>query len=584
MTQTDEQASQSKFKKYVVLAIVGLVALTMLGFGLVDLTYLASTDIIKVEGKKVSRVKFQQYLENQKRQYIQYFGYGIAETFLNKKDFTIMAANQMADSLLILKMLEDNGIVIDGNTVKEYVLNHPQFQDSEGKFSKEYYENYLMSIGVSEEIYLSNQADKLGVEFLLNIFTLNEVAFMDNLALKLLKDDIQQREVQIAKFKLEYDIKTEITEDEIKSYYEEHKEEFKGAEERVVLLSKIDSKTFENSMTEREIEQAYKRDYLYKNSKVSFYRFSFNSQIEAEEGQKSLINSNALYLKDENYSDLDTPFKNAIADVKVGGNSSIFYAGGTYNIIKLEAITKAKTKPLSEVKNEIVNNFNKANSCALASRFAEKVNTELESGLSLDVIPDIKLKELTISREQTQNLPLNVANQINEDAETNYGKVIQANACEFYVYQISQIKPEYFKDVSAVKDRIKLYILYEKMEDKARFNANAYYGEVLEGVKQFEGEKALITKQDKSYTEEELDLIFKAEEGGLTQPTLSKNGGEFVIAKVVKVIDAKDGTITKEQIAEKVKALKAEQREQLLQAYLQELRKKYKVVINYDAL
>ncbi len=584
MTQTDGQDSQSKFKKYVVLAIVGLVALTMLGFGLVDLTYLSSADVIKVEGKKVSRVKFQQYLENQKRQYIQYFGYGIAETFLNKKDFTIMAANQMADSLLILKMLEDNGIVIDGNTVKEYVLNHPQFQDSEGKFSKEYYENYLMSIGVSEEIYLSNQADKLGVEFLLNIFTLNEVAFMDNLALKLLKDDIQQREVQIAKFKLEYDIKTEITEDEIKSYYEEHKEEFKGAEERVVLLSKIDSKTFENSMTEREIEQAYKRDYLYKNSKVSFYRFSFNSQIEAEEGQKSLINSNALYLKDENYSDLDTPFKNAIADVKVGGNSSIFYAGGTYNIIKLEAITKAKTKPLSEVKNEIINNFNKANSCALASRFAEKVNTELESGLSLDVIPDIKLKELTISREQTQNLPLNVANQINEDAETNYGKVIQANACEFYVYQISQIKPEYFKDVSAVKDRIKLYILYEKMEDKARFNANAYYGEVLEGVKQFEGEKALITKQDKSYTEEELDLIFKAEEGGLTQPTLSKNGGEFVIAKVVKIIDAKDGTITKEQIAEKVKALKAEQREQLLQAYLEELRKKYKVVINYDAL
>jgi peptidyl-prolyl cis-trans isomerase D len=571
----------------------------MLGFGVLDFVRYTGDYVIKVEDKKVTLDRFSRYLDAQKRQYIYRFGSGIIESLLNKKEFSAIIVKQMADQLLIAKMLEDNGVVINKDTVNEYILNHPQFQGMDGTFDEKFYKNYIAQLGFSEEAYIADQISAIQTKFLTHFLSLNEVTFLDNIAKKKIMEERQKRKIEVRKLKFEELKNTDVSEQEILSYYNKNREKYTTKEEKKILIAKIDAGSLNQDFIKNEdIIKEYNKQYLYKNQKVSFYKLSFPSLDEAkrvedlvkQEGlaftdvaRENLgLKSSEIYFANLYYKDLDRDFADAISSLSKSDISPTFYASGQYHIIKLDAVSTSNVPSLESVKPKIIQGLKSANSCSNVEKIAQKISDEVDSGETLqNALQGISSTTLIIKEGEKSPLPENISNLILSDTDTYYAKIVKSKPCEFYAYKVEEVKPQSYKDIESVKGLILAEINSAKMRNEALIKANNLR-EKLVNANSFDGEALTITQNaDLNFaSKEQLGVIFNAKVGDVMPPFLSKNGDEFVIVKLVEVIDFDESKISTKDLKEKIEALRNEERDAILTAYLEELRKKYRVSIN----
>lgn len=585
---------KSMFSKIAGLTIVGAIVIAMVGFGLLDFTTFGSDFVIKVEGKKVTPEKFSKYLDSQRKQYIYRFGPSIIEGFLNKKEFVTMTANSMADQLLIAQSLEDQGIIINKDTVNEYIINHPSFKTPDGKFDRGFFTAYLGQMGITEENYINEQIAILQVKFLTEILSVNELTFMENFAKKTLQEERQKREIFIQRVKIEPQQNAKIEENEILDYYNKNKEQFAIPEAKVVSYGKIDSSSLGNNfVTNEEVKKEYNREYIFKNQKLNFYNLSFNSKQEAEKTEKLIkegrgiadvakqtlgLNTSDIYFKDVQFSDLGLEFSEQIIQLSKGQTSPIFYANNAWHIVKLDSFTKASAPSLESVSGKIKEKLNARNSCSAVEALSRKIEAEFDSGENLEgVKSSLTLKEVTIAEGIGNTLPENISKAMLADSDVYYAKVLKAKPCEFYAYQIKEIKPKTYKDVTVVKPEIIKALLL--------INAKSETSKKAEGLRQkfISGERMIISSRNEGlFTDQQLKQIFNSKEGEVLIPLLAKNEREFIVIKIIKIIPGNEKEISKTEIEKKVKELKELQKERLLQGYLEFLRTKYSVKINYS--
>jgi hypothetical protein len=591
---------KSKLKRYLGLFVAFVIVIAMVGFGLIDFIKYTGDYVIKVEDKKVTINRFSRYLDAQKRQYMYRFGSSIIESFLNKKEFSSVIVKQMTDQLLITQALEDNGIIINKNTINYYILNHPQFQKVEGGFDEKFYKTFISQMGITEESYINDQISNLSSQFLIHILTLNETTFLENVAKKRISEERQKRKIEFRKLKFEEPKNIQITEQEILNHYNKNLEKYATKEEKRILIAKINTETINSDFIKNEdLIKEYNRQYLYKNQKVSFYKLSFSSITEAKKiedlitkegvtfvdvAKKSLgLKENEIYFKNVNYSDLESDFANTIPLLSKNDISPIFYSNGQYHILKLDFISTSKAPKFESVKAKIAQSLKATNSCTNVEKIAQKLSEEMESGESLEnAIKNISsTTTLTIKEGEPSPLPENVSSLIISDTDTHYAKIVKSKPCEFYAYKVEEIKPQSFKNLESVRDDVLREIKHERARNEALIKANNLR-EKLTSSSQFQGEKLTIATNSTSnfISTEQLKSIFIAQKGEILLPFISKNDDEFVIVKVVDIIDINENQISNQDLQDKIKHLTEKEKDDLLSSYLDELRKKYRVKIN----
>jgi parvulin-like peptidyl-prolyl isomerase len=585
---------KTKFKKYFAMVIAIVITFAMVGFGLIDFARYTSDYVIKVEDKKVTPERFARYLEAQKRQYIMRFGSGIIESFLNTKQFSSIIAKQMADQLLISQMLEDNGILIDKNTVNKYILNHPQFQDINGKFDLEFYQNYIRQSGFTEETYILDQISILQNKFFIQMFALNDFISFEKIAKKTIENERKTREINIFKVKLEDPKTFNPTEKEIQDFYEKNKQNYKIKEEKVVIIAKIDEKTIPNNIKQEEILKEYNKEYLYKNQTINFEKLSFTSMQEAQriegviknEGlDLKVVASNILGLnlseiefKNINFNDLDIELQNQIAKLQKKQISEVFYLAGSYHILKLNDFSTAKIPTFESVKSAITTKLKGKNSCQSVEKIASQINNEVESGESLEnAIKEIATaRKIVISEGEKIDLPENIAELILKDTDTYYAKIIKSKACEFYAYKVQEVRAESIKNLESIKNEILLALKDIAMKNEALVKASNLKQKISSNP-DFKGTSLTINSKSTIFPAEEMEKILALKEGEVSMPFFFQN--EFFIVRLQK-INENAGEISKKDIDAKVKALKDEEKSTLIRGLIEELEKKYKVQIN----
>jgi hypothetical protein len=178
---------------------------------------------LKVGDKKVTPQAFSKFLDSQRKQYIFRFGSGIIETLLNKKEFVLITVNGVADGLLISKALEDEGIIVNKDTVNYYILNSPTFKTADNKFDDIYFRTYLAQMGISEEGYIAEQISIINSKFLLEFLSLSEISFQENLVKTLIASEKQTREILVKRIPISENNIGEIPEKEVLQYYIKNK-------------------------------------------------------------------------------------------------------------------------------------------------------------------------------------------------------------------------------------------------------------------------------------------------------------------------------------------------------------------------
>lgn len=590
---------KSKFKKYTSIIIVAVVVLGLTGFGILDFVSGGSDYIIKVDNKKITPNAFNKSLMMQKRQYIYRFGSGIIEGFLNGKDFFTIAVNTMVDQLLIAKMLEDNGVIVNKATVNQVILNASTFKDFEGKFDRTFYKTYLAQMGISEEDYIQEQISAIQTKFFTELVSLSDFIEYQEIAKQLLMKERQVRIVKRAIIPVEESL-DEITEKEILSYYIKNKERFARDEKRKVAIAKIDEGNLPSGfVSNADILKEYNKEYLYKNQKVSFYRLSFNSIEEAkfaenlikkeglsftEVAKESLnLKPSDIYFKGILFSDLNPESMEEVSKLKKLEVSSVFYSNGFYNIIKLEDITTpAKIPSFESVKTTIANKLKRAGSCTAIIQIADQISKELESGERLEeVMKNGSIKNIVITQKEEGFLPQNIKNAILNDTDTYYGKLMQSSACEFYAYKINEIEEKSYLDIDEVKPQLIEEIKKQNSQNKTLTKAMNLYDEYNKKA-DFAGDLIELKFKNNTFSDAQIEEIWGAKEGYILPPFLSQDEKGFAIVKVVKINDINPASISKLDLDNKIKKLKEEERDKLIQYFLAELRKKYKVRINYS--
>ena len=589
---------KSKFKKYTSIIIVSAVVLALTGFGILDFLGGGSDYIIKVEDKKITPNAFEKALMMQKRQYMYRFGAGIIESFLNSKDFFGIALNSMADQLLIAKMLEDNGIVVNKTTVNEFILNAPTFKDFEGKFDRTFYRTYLAQMGISEEDYIQEQISTIQTKFFTEIISLNNFAEHEGIARNRIMSERETRSVLKATIQIRGGDE-EITEKEILSYYIKNKERFAKDEVKKVSIAKIDESALPSGfISNSDLLKEYNKEYLYKNQKISFYRLSFNTMEEAkfaenlikkeglsftEVAKESLnLKPSDIYFKGILFTDLNPESMEEVSKLKKFEISPIFYSNGFYNILKLEDITTPTKIPSFEsVKTAIANKLKRANSCSSIIKIAESIGHELDSGERIEeAIKNIQIKNISITAKEEALIPANIKTSILNDTDTYYAKVLQSSSCEFYAYKINEIEEKSYLDIEEVKPQLIEEIKQEKAQNNTLLKAMSLY----DGYKasgDFVGEGITLKFKNDLFTDAQTEQIWQMKEGEVMTPFLSNDGKSFIILKLVKVENINPSSISKLDLDAKIKALKEDEVDKLGQYFLAELRKKYKVKINY---
>jgi peptidyl-prolyl cis-trans isomerase D len=199
-----------------VIIILLAIVFTLWGvYGYMGVAGAESETAVNVNGRDIPRVAVER-LTQQLQQ----------EAISNGEKVQLDALRQQATDQLIIQMLllqdaKQRGFIADKKLVDKYMLSRPEFQ-ADGKFSPALFEQLSSQLGYSPYDLRALIADEIVVGQL-RTGIMSSAFILPNEVERFLTLQMQTRDVEYITFPVDYFVKTpELSDDEIKQYYESH--------------------------------------------------------------------------------------------------------------------------------------------------------------------------------------------------------------------------------------------------------------------------------------------------------------------------------------------------------------------------
>ena len=237
----------------VAIAIV-LVATSMVGY------FERSNDpnIAKtVNGQKIATKEVDELVKKYQEQYLQ--AVNGDETRLNTGFIRQSTIDSLVGRSVLSQQAEKLGIALSDAQLEKMIAQQPSFQEN-GKFSNTLYENYLRSVGMTNQDLLANLRQDHALKMLVS--SLSNTALVSHVDMQqIAKLQSEQRELHLASIKLDgFKAKQNASAAEISAYYNQHKSEFNQVAKvdvDYVLLSPVQVLKANAPVTDAELQQAY---------------------------------------------------------------------------------------------------------------------------------------------------------------------------------------------------------------------------------------------------------------------------------------------------------------------------------------
>jgi len=476
----------------------------------------------KVNDQEISRGQFENAFAGERNRMQQQLGDQFSELAANEgymKNLRQQTLNRLIDEALLDQYAREIGLSISDDQVKKAIFSTPAFQNN-GKFDNTRYNAIVNQMGMTPDQYAQALRNQLTTQQLINAVVGTD--FM----LKGEADELatlvsQQRVVREATFDVNaLAAKQQASDEEVKSYYEQNKNNFTSPEQFRVSYIKLDAAAMQENATDAEIQSYYDQhqDQFTQPQRNRFSIIQTKTEAEAKAALDELNKGTdfATVAKEKstdiisakNGGDMGwleegtTPDELKNAGLKEKGQlSGVIKSSVGFLVVRLDDITPATTKPLADVRDDIAAKVKQEKALdgfyALQQKVSDAASNDNESLAGAEQAAGAKA--VTTGWFSHDNLPEELNFKPVADAIFGGGLVgengtpgsnsdiITVDGDRAFVLRVSDHKPEAIKPLDEVKDQITALVKHNKAVQQAKLDAEKLLAELKAG----KGDEAL---------------------------------------------------------------------------------------------
>ena len=442
-------------------------------------------------------------------------GMNVDEALIKKQ-----AVEKLINDEVLWQYVQEKGLVITNQTARDFIQSL-EFLQTDGKFDKTKYKSLLASQRLTPAEFTARIKKALAMEQMQK--TVMESSFATKADVEhFFAIQNQTRDIEYVKISLPSDV-AEPSEQEIQSYYEQHKDQFQIPEQVKIEYVELDlAKLAEQvKVTDDELKAYYeehKAQYtIPERRRISHILFKFNkdSTQDKEALERALKAKSALKNKDfetlaAEVSDdkltagkggdlgyftvgvMDKAFEDAAKSLKEGEVSKPVKSAFGYHLIKVTKLEPEKVKTFEQVKAELAKNLKKERA---ESRFYElaELMAEVSYETPDNLLPVAEVVEAPVKTSDwftlhngqgiaKEEAVLSVAFS-EEVLKGNNSEPVELGGDRLVVLRVLEHKPAQAKPLQSVRAEIVERLTQQKAVKAAESQAQAIKRALLKGEK-----------------------------------------------------------------------------------------------------
>lgn len=577
----------------------------------------------KVNDQEISRGQFENAFNSERNRMQQQLGDQYSELAANEgymKTLRQQTLNRLIDEALLDQYARELKLGISDEQVKQAIFSTPAFQ-VDGKFDNNRYNALVNQMGMTADQYAQALRNQLttqqiisgiaGTDFMLKGETDALAALVS-----------QQRVVREATIDVNaLAAKQSVTDQEVASYYEQHKNSFMTPEQFRVSYIKLDAASMQKPVSDEDI-QSYYDQHQDQFTQAQRNRYSI-IQTKTEDEAKAVLDAlnkggdfaalakekSADIISARNGGDMGwledatTPEELKNAGLKEKSQlSGVIKSSVGFLVVRLDDVQPAVVKPLSEVRDDIAAKVKQEKALdayfALQQKVSDAANNDTESLAGAEQAAGAKAVQTGWFSHENLPEELNfkpVSDAIfdgalvgENGAPGRNSDIITVDGDRAFVLRISDHKAEAVKPLADVKDQVTALVKHNKAEQQAKLDAEKLLVELKAG-KGAEAMKAagLSFGESKTLSRTGQDPVSQAA-FGLSLP--AKDKPSYGIASdmqgnvvLLALDDVKAGSMPEEQKKAMVQGITQNNAQIVFEALMSNLRKAAKIKIG-DAM
>ncbi|MEQ4529840.1 MAG: peptidylprolyl isomerase [Mixta sp.] len=496
----------------------------------------------KVNGQEISRAQLDRAFNNERSRQQQMLGEQFSQLAGNAgymQQIRQQALSQLVDEMLLDQYAKELKLAISDEQIKQAIFSQPAFQ-TDGKFDNTKYLGLINSMGFSADQYAEALRKQLTTQQLISAIAGTDFTLSGETdALAALVS--QQRVVRQATLNVDaLAAKQQVSDDDIKNYYAQHKNSFLAPEQFRVSYIKLDAANMQQTASEADIEDWYaqhKADYVQpQRNRYSIIQLKNEADAQAVLEQLKQGADFAALAKEKSADPISarqggdmgwlepstTPdeLKNANLTSK-GQLSGVVKSSVGFLIVRLDDIQPEQVKPLAEVHDAIAEKVKQEKALDAYYKLQQKVSdaasNDNESLASAEQAAGVKAVETDwFGRD---NIPEALNFKPVEEAIFNgnlagengtpgsNSDMITVEGDRAFILRVTEHKPEAIKTLDEVKEQIAGLLKHNKALAQAKAQADKILADLKAGKQDALKAAGLTFGEAKTFSRNDRDAV-----------------------------------------------------------------------------
>jgi peptidyl-prolyl cis-trans isomerase D len=571
----------------------------------------------KVNGQEIGRAQYENAVASERNRMQQQLGDQFSELASNENYMKTMrqqVLNRLIDESLLDQYAKHLNLGISDAQVKQAIFETQAFQ-ANGKFDNQRFSGIVGQMGMTTDQYAQALRNQLVTQQLINAIVGSEFMLpgeTDELASLV----SQQRVVREATLDVNaLAAKQQVSDQEITSYYEQHKNEFVAPEQFRVSYIKLDAAAMQETASENDIQSYYDQhqDQYTQPQRVRYSVIQTKTEADAKAALDE-INKGA------NFADVAKAKSTDIISAKNGGDMGWLEASTTpeelknaglkdkgqlsgvikssvgFLIARLDDVQSAKVKPLADVHDDIAAKVKQEKALdafyALQQKVSDAASNDNESLAGAEQVSGVKAVETGWFGHD--NLPAELNFKPVSDAIFEGGLVgqngtpgsnsdiITVDGDRAFVLRVSEHKAEAVKPLAEVKAQVTDIVKHTKAVQQANITA----AKLLADLKAGKGDDAMKAAnlsfgEAKTLSRTGQDPLSQT---AFTLPLPQKGKASYGVGSdlqgnvvILSLDEVKDGTMPEAQKKAMVQGITQNNAQVAFEALMANLRKEAKI-------
>ncbi|MCS2169788.1 peptidylprolyl isomerase [Scandinavium sp. TWS1a] len=571
----------------------------------------------KVNGQEIGRAQYENAVSSERNRMQQQLGDQFSELASNENYMKTMrqqVLNRLIDESLLDQYAKHLNLGISDEQVKQAIFQTQAFQ-ANGKFDNQRFSGIVGQMGMTTDQYAQALRNQLVTQQLINAIVGSEFMLpgeTDELASLV----SQQRVVREATLDVNaLAAKQQVSDQEINSYYEQHKNEFVAPEQFRVSYIKLDAAAMQETASDNDIQSYYDQhqDQYTQPQRVRYSVIQTKTEADAKAALDEIT-------KGANFADVAKAKSTDIISAKNGGDMGWLEASTTpdelknaglkdkgqlsgvikssvgFLVARLDDIQAATIKPLADVHDDIAAKVKQEKALdayyALQQKVSDAASNDNESLAGAEQVSGVKAVETGWFGHD--NLPAELNFKPVSDAIFEGGLVgqngtpgsnsdiITVDGDRAFVLRVSEHKAESVKPLAEVKAQVTDIVKHTKAVQQANISAE----KLLTDLKAGKGDDAMKAAnlsfgEAKTLSRTGQDPLSQT---AFTLPLPQKGKASYGVGSdmqgnvvILSLDEVKDGTMPEAQKKAMVQGITQNNAQVAFEALMANLRKEAKI-------